>query len=116
MLYPIVITSAVLTAHPCRVTTHYVEGLAWVLAYYYQGVRLRARTYQFTIPDLFDTQTPSWQWYYPFHFAPFAVDFDEVEKMDIRFELGKPFQPFEQLMGVFPAARSVSRQHLRTLF
>ena len=27
--------------------------------------------------------------------------------MDIRFELGKPFQPFEQLMGVFPAARSV---------
>ena len=27
--------------------------------------------------------------------------------MDMRFELGKPFQPFEQLMGVFPAARSV---------
>jgi len=52
-------------------------------------------------------QTPSWQWYYPFHFAPFAVDFDRVDKMDVRFELGKPFQPFEQLMGVFPAARSV---------
>jgi 5'-3' exoribonuclease 2 len=52
-------------------------------------------------------QTPSWQWYYPFHFAPFAADFEGVDKMDIRFELGKPFQPFEQLMGVFPAARSV---------
>jgi 5'-3' exoribonuclease 2 len=52
-------------------------------------------------------QTPSWQWYYPFHFAPFAADFEEVDKMDLRFELGKPFQPFEQLMGVFPAARSV---------
>jgi 5'-3' exoribonuclease 2 len=54
-----------------------------------------------------DFQTPSWQWYYPYHFAPFAADFEEVDKMDIRFELGKPFQPFEQLMGVFPAARSV---------
>ena len=31
--------------------------------------------------------------------------------MDIRFEPGKPFQPYEQLMGVFPAARSVL-QHL----
>ncbi|KAH9963129.1 XRN 5'-3' exonuclease N-terminus-domain-containing protein [Russula dissimulans] len=77
-----------------KITTHYVEGLAWVLAYYYQG-------------------TPSWQWYYPFHFAPFAVDFEEVEKMDMRFELGEPFQPFEQLMGVFPAA---SRQHIPAVF
>lgn len=50
--------------------------------------------------------------------------------MDIRFDLGKPFQPFEQLMGVFPAARSVlvhtcerrsdswfdSRQHIPAVF
>ncbi|KAN0127489.1 XRN 5'-3' exonuclease N-terminus domain containing protein [Lactarius tabidus] len=77
-----------------KLTTHYVEGLAWVLAYYYQG-------------------TPSWQWYYPFHFAPFAADFEEVDKMDIRFDIGKPFQPFEQLMGVFPAA---SRQHIPAVF
>ncbi|KAI0307366.1 XRN 5'-3' exonuclease N-terminus-domain-containing protein [Multifurca ochricompacta] len=77
-----------------KITTHYVEGLAWVLAYYYQG-------------------TPSWQWFYPFHFAPFAADFERVNKMEIRFELGKPFQPFEQLMGVFPAA---SRQHIPAVF
>ncbi|KAI0254348.1 XRN 5'-3' exonuclease N-terminus-domain-containing protein [Lactifluus subvellereus] len=77
-----------------KITTHYVEGLAWVLAYYYQG-------------------TPSWQWYYPYHFAPFAADFEEVSKMDIRFDLGKPFQPFEQLMGVFPAS---SRQHIPAVF
>lgn len=62
-------------------------------------------------------QTPSWQWYYPFHFAPFAADFEDVGAMDIQFTLGAPFKPFEQLMGVFPAARfalslSVASSHL----
>ncbi|KAJ3848593.1 exoribonuclease 2 [Lentinula lateritia] len=73
-----------------QITKHYVEGMAWVLCYYYQG-------------------TPSWQWYYPYHFAPFAADFEDVDKMDIKFETGQPFKPYEQLMGVFPAS---SRKHI----
>ncbi|KAG8836224.1 5'-3' exoribonuclease 2 [Serendipita sp. 399] len=73
-----------------NVAKHYIEGLCWVLHYYYQG-------------------TPSWQWYYPYHFAPFASDFEGVDRLNISFEKGAPFKPFEQLMGVFPPA---SRSHI----
>jgi 5'-3' exoribonuclease 2 len=72
----------------------YVEGLAWVLLYYFQGC-------------------PSWEWYYPYHYAPFAADFKDISKMQISFEKGRISRPFEQLMSVLPAA---SRQALPEVF
>jgi 5'-3' exoribonuclease 2 len=70
-----------------EVARHYAEGLCWVLEYYMQGC-------------------PSWTWYFPYHYAPFAADFVGIDKLDPlkMFTKGTPFHPYEQLMGVLPAA------------
>ena len=49
---------------------------------------------------------PSWKWYYPFHYAPFASDLRNIERFtqDCKsFELSIPFNPVEQLMAVLPS-------------
>ena len=65
-----------------------------MLRYYYQGA-------------------PSWTWFYLYNFAPFTNDFENVGSMDIKFDEGRPFKPYEQLMGVFPAS---SRVHIPAPF
>jgi 5'-3' exoribonuclease 2 len=65
----------------------YVMGLCWVMKYYYDGC-------------------PSWKWFYPFHYAPFASDLRNIERFqtDVKlFELNIPFNPVEQLMAVLPS-------------
>jgi 5'-3' exoribonuclease 2 len=68
----------------------YVVGLVWVMKYYYDGC-------------------PSWKWYYPFHYAPFASDLKNIERFqkDVQsFEQSTPFNPVEQLMAVLPSDSS----------
>lgn len=69
-----------------EIVKSYCEGLVWVFKYYYQGC-------------------VSWSWYYPYHYAPMASDFINIDTFDIKFEKNAPLKPFEQLMGVLPAAR-----------
>ena len=61
----------------------YIEGLQWILNYYYKGVS-------------------SWGWFYPYHFAPKITDLKRVDDFKFDFELGKPLTPYQQLMGVLP--------------
>ena len=62
---------------------NYVEGLQWVLHYYYHGC-------------------PSWEWFYHYHFSPRVSDIRLGLSANLNFKLGSPFKPFEQLMGVLP--------------
>jgi 5'-3' exoribonuclease 2 len=67
-----------------RIHSSYMEGLSWVFEYYHQGC-------------------VSWSWYFPFHYAPFASDLFASHKLMPKFDLGRPFQPYAQLLAVLPS-------------
>ncbi|KAF3926712.1 hypothetical protein ABW21_db0204659 [Orbilia brochopaga] len=64
-------------------TENYIEGIQWVLFYYYRGVA-------------------SWGWFFKYHYAPKISDVKKGLGAALNFRLGSPFHPFEQLMGVLP--------------
>jgi 5'-3' exoribonuclease 1 len=69
--------------------THYLEGLQWCIAYYIKGC-------------------VSWTWYYPYNYGPMLIDMVgcQAKNEKIKFDLGAPFTPFQQLLGCLPPASS----------
>ena len=61
----------------------YLEGLQWVMDYYFKGVK-------------------DWQWYYPFHYAPMISDFVNIPITCREFQYREPYFALEQLLGVIP--------------
>ncbi|OMJ71935.1 hypothetical protein SteCoe_29751 [Stentor coeruleus] len=61
----------------------YLEGLQWVMNYYFKGEK-------------------DWQWYYPFHYAPLISDFYDCNFEVNEFAVREPYFALEQLLGVIP--------------
>ncbi|RHW71357.1 5'-3' exoribonuclease A [Trypanosoma brucei equiperdum] len=79
-----------------KLRLHYIEGIMWVIGYYYQG-------------------PPSWKWYFPHHYAPMASDLVNLPAVAacVKFDPGKPFLPHQQLLAVLPpmSYRSMPRAY-----
>merc|ERR1711916_284997 len=67
-----------------KICYEYVLALQWISHYYFNGLR-------------------SWGWYYPYHYSPYVSDIAALEPRELEFDLGRPFEPYEQLLAVLPS-------------
>jgi len=68
-----------------QVCLDYIRGMEWIMRYY-------------------NDEIPSWDWFYPHSYAPFANElYTNLRKYEfIPFKKGKPYTPFHQLLSVMP--------------
>ena len=62
----------------------FIKGMLWIYKYYF-------------------FECPSWDYYYPYYYAPFMCDLKEIDVIDIDFMETDPIKPFEQLLCVLPS-------------
>ncbi|XP_017488381.1 PREDICTED: 5'-3' exoribonuclease 1-like [Rhagoletis zephyria] len=66
-----------------NIVNEYIKGVQWVLFYYFNGC-------------------VSWNWFYPFYYAPYVSDLSKFDIVDYKFEKSRPFKPLVQLLAVLP--------------
>merc|ERR1739838_371340 len=66
-----------------EIAYEYMLGIQWICHYYYNGVQ-------------------SWGWFYPYHYSPFVSDLNGISEMKLKYKMGRPFLPFQQLLAVLP--------------
>lgn len=67
-----------------KITKAYMKTVQWNLAYYFCGM-------------------PSWDWYYPYNYAPFASDLLQVPDFSANFVVGDPVSPITHLLAILPS-------------
>jgi 5'-3' exoribonuclease 1 len=72
-----------------KIAHDYLEGLQWVLSYYTRGI-------------------PSWDWCFPFHYAPMASALEPHISSYVQptYPKSAPYLPFLQLLSVLPPKSS----------
>lgn len=68
-----------------QVVFRYFEGVSWIMQYLYRGL-------------------PSWDWFYPHHYAPMMSDMKNMDPAKVLFRMGKALDPVLYLMAVLPRA------------
>ena len=74
-----------------KIFNKYLEGLQWVLYYYYNSIK-------------------NWKWFYPYHYAPMISDYKEINidsslyNVYDNFQKNKsqPFDPYQSLLFILP--------------
>lgn len=72
-----------------KICHNYLVGMQWIITYYTK-------------------QVPSWRWFYPYHYAPFASTMIKYINtyQNPRYHRGIPLTPFQQLLTVLPTKSS----------
>lgn len=81
-----------------NISQEYITGILWTFNYYIGG-------------------KTSWDWVYPYHFAPFVRDLVNVVRAHYDLKKGCVLTPFEQLMVVIPPqSKNLVTEKLRYIF